>query len=93
MVSCPRPTCRVRYPHRATPHALRQRLQATRTHGGPSGTKPPHAGCVHDIDSALLVEVERVVEIDSSITSLSDLPLGRRAWRQRVADEWIRESR
>jgi hypothetical protein len=39
----------------------------------------------------ILVHAEHVIELDPTIASLSDLPLGWRAWRADVTDDWTRE--
>jgi hypothetical protein len=39
----------------------------------------------------LLVHAEHIVERDSSILELADLPLGWMAWRPTAEDEWRRE--
>ena len=50
-------------------------------------------GDTDDIESALLVEVGHIVELDPSVSELADLPLGWRAWRPAAGDEWVREPR
>lgn len=44
-----------------------------------------------DFDKVLLVGLKEIVEIDSSINSVADLPLGWIAWRKNINDSWIKE--
>ena len=48
-------------------------------------------GDTETTDSAMLVHVEHVLDLDPSLHALSDLPLGWRAWRQTPEHEWRRE--
>ncbi len=40
----------------------------------------------------LLVHADHIIELDSSVLELADLPLGWQAWRQTRDDPWVRES-
>ena len=39
----------------------------------------------------MIVHVEHVLELDTSIAPLADLPVGWRAWRDAPNRDWIRE--
>jgi len=41
--------------------------------------------------SGMVVHVEHVLDLDPSLSALSDLPLGWRAWRESIAHDWKRE--
>jgi hypothetical protein len=47
-------------------------------------------GDTDQMGSALILEVEEVVALDSSLADLLDLPLGWYAWRESRDDEWKR---
>jgi hypothetical protein len=44
-----------------------------------------------DPDDAVVLCLEEVLQLDSSISQLADLPLGWRAWREDVNQPWMRE--
>jgi hypothetical protein len=48
-------------------------------------------GDTENPDDAMFIHVEHVIERDPSVMSLVDLPLGWRAWRQTIDDDWNRE--
>jgi hypothetical protein len=42
-------------------------------------------------EDASVVALEEIVQLDSSILDVADIPPGWRAWRQSIDHEWIRE--
>lgn len=44
-------------------------------------------------EDASVVSLKEIVEIDPSVASLFDLPLGWRAWRETKDDNWQREKK
>jgi hypothetical protein len=50
-------------------------------------------GDTDDTDSARVVAAETMLEVDSAISELANLPLGWRAWRTSQDHQWQREAR
>ena len=44
-------------------------------------------------EDALILGVKEMMDLDSSLIQLADLPIGWVAWRQTKLNEWIREKR
>jgi hypothetical protein len=45
-----------------------------------------------DMNDAAVVALGDIVELDSSVLEIADLPVGWRAWRNSVSNRWFRES-
>ncbi|WP_051570275.1 hypothetical protein [Paenibacillus ehimensis] len=50
-----------------------------------------HCGEDVDMDNATLVSLKEIVDYDTSVTILNDLPLGWIAWRETESSPWTRQ--
>lgn len=50
-----------------------------------------HSGDDVDIEDAVLVSLREMIESDSSLIELADLPLGWVAWRDNTNSQWYRK--
>lgn len=49
-------------------------------------------GTTNNPKDALIVSMEEIINLDSSLFSIADLPLGWEAWRESVSSPWHRYS-
>ncbi|BFH17390.1 hypothetical protein WJ0W_002191 [Paenibacillus melissococcoides] len=61
------------------------------SHDADDGMWQFHSGNDVDMDSAMLVALEEIVEFHPSITEISDLPVGWIAWREDETKPWHKE--
>lgn len=61
------------------------------SHDADDGMWQFHSGTDVDMENAMLVALEEIVNFDPAITAVSDLPLGWVAWREDTSSPWKRE--
>lgn len=61
------------------------------SHDADDGMWQFHCGTDVDMEDAMLVALEEIIDFDPGITAIADLPLGWVAWREDTASPWKRE--
>ncbi|MEA5471831.1 hypothetical protein [Spirulina sp. 06S082] len=60
------------------------------SHDSDDGCWQFHSGSDVSVDHAMVVSLKKIVELDSSIQILADLPLGWAAIRESIEHDWFR---
>ncbi|OEH86439.1 hypothetical protein BHU72_13555 [Desulfuribacillus stibiiarsenatis] len=61
------------------------------SHDADDGMWQFHCGTDVDMEDAMMVALEEIIDFDPAITAIADLPLGWVAWREDITSPWKRE--